>query len=477
MASSQSPNRVYFTSYDRQSGETNTEFSITLDTPIQNAFNYEVVSASFPNLFKSFAKYETILYFYHEDFFAGATALGVPLSPILFAGTGEAKGSRPAGREAYINQRYFEDGTELASYLTNWLASLDSSWPTQASGLQPFYHQFDDPTGAVVPLASNTTGITFANLSFTFDDFTGDGTLTMKFADSTPKSVRVASIVDTGVLSFPQPSQLGWKLGYTSLEPSAFGTSVVSITADNNAFQLESRIGSFVSGRNFFIPANDYSFDALAEKITEIVTSPVTNPQSDRYVGFTATQAGGVLSFNFPSGVGGVTQYALNFLAGPPSYQACKTVLGFASGPNYTAVAPGGTITGLSSMVAAGSVSPDDDFAPDTINLIRTSSVYFATSLSSGESLASGGRKDILFFVPLTASIGAIQLYQSTLSGIVVNRPPASIRNVSIVMLDDNFQVMEPLPQNASVTIEVHFAYNDDAKASLIDKKSTNIYA
>jgi len=68
MASSQSPNRVYFTSYDRQSGEINTDFTISFDTPLQNAFNYEVVQASFPNLFKSFARYETILYFYHEDF-------------------------------------------------------------------------------------------------------------------------------------------------------------------------------------------------------------------------------------------------------------------------------------------------------------------------------------------------------------------------------------------------------------------------
>ena len=475
MASSQSPNRVYFTSYDRQSGETNTDFTITFDTPIQNSFNYEVVGASFPNLFKSFARYETILYFYHEDFFSGSVALGVPLSPIIFAGTGETKGSRPAGREAYINERYFEDGTELATYLTGWLGSLTSSWPTLASGLQPFYHLNDDPTASVVPLASNTTGITFTNLSFTFDDFTGDGTLTMKFADSGAKVIRVASIIDSGVLSFPQPSQLGWKLGYTTLVPASFGADVVSITTLNNQFNAEARIGPDIGNRTYFIPPNDYTFDGLASKIQEILAGP-TNPLASRYVGFTCTQAGGVLSFNFASPPG-ITLYALNFLSSPASQQGCKAVLGFTGNPNYNTTAPGTTITAPNAVTGSASVTPDDDYAPDTINLIRTSNVYFATSLSSGESLASGGRKDILFAVPLTAPVGAIQLYQSTLSGIVVNRPPSTIRNVAIVMLDDNFQTLEPLPQNASVTIEIHFAYDEDAKANQTDKKSTNIYA
>jgi len=475
MASSQSPNRVYFTSYDRQSGETNTDFTITFDTPIQNSFNYEVVGASFPNLFKSFARYETILYFYHEDFFSGSVAVGVPLSPIIFAGTGETKGSRPAGRGAYINERYFEDGTELATYLTAWLGSLTISWPTLASGLQPFYHLNDDPTAAVVPLPSNTTGIGFDDLAFTFDDFTGDGTLTMKFADASSRVVRVASIIDTGVLSFPQPSQLGFKMGFTTLVPASFGASVVSITTLNNSFNMEARIGGDIGNRTYFIPPNDYTFDGLAAKIQEVVAGP-TNPLAFRFAGFTCTQAAGVLSFNFGSPAG-ITLYALNFLSNPPAFQGCKSVLGFGANPNYNPVSPGGTLTAPAAMTGSSSVSPDDDYAPDPINLIRTSNVYFATSLSSGESLASGGRKDILFAVPLTAPVGAIQLYQSTLSGIVVNRPPSTIRNVAIVMLDDNFQTLEPLPQNASTTIEIHFAYDEDAKAAHSDKKSTNIYA
>jgi hypothetical protein len=474
MASSQSPNRVYFTSYDRQVNEPNTDFTITFDTPIQNAFNYEVVSAGFPNLFKSFARYETILYIYHEDFFGGSVALGIPLSPALFNGTGEVKGSRPAGREAYINERYFTDGTDLAAYLTAWLASLTASYPTLASGLQPFYHLNDDPTGPVVELSSNTTGIVFTNLSFTFDDVTGDGTLTMKFADSTPKAVRVASIVDTGVLTFPQPSQLGWKLGYTSLEPSAFGTSVVSVTAANNVFEVDARDGTNLNKVQIYIPANDYSLDGLAAKLQQLLTDPAVNTYSYLWTGVVVSQAGGVLSFTFPTGTGALL-FRVNFSNFPAEEQATKTLLGFTN--NINGGLPGATLTAPNPMVVGTLVVPDEDFAPDTINLIRTNNVYFAASLSSGESLASGGRKDILFSVPLTTPVGAIQLYQSTLSGIVVNRPPAVIRNVAISMLDDNFQVMESLPQNASVVIEIHFAYDEDAKASTQDKKTTNLYA
>ena len=475
MASSQSPNRVYFTSFDRQSAETNTDFTITFDTPIQNAFNYEVVSASFPNLFKSFARYETILYFYHEDFFAGSVAVGVPMSPSIFNGTGEVKGSRPAGREAYINERYFEDGTSVATYLTAWLNSLTLSWPSLASGLQPFYHMNDNPLGPVVPLPSNTTGIAFDDLAFTFDDFTGDGTLTMKFAEASSRVVRVASLIDSGVLSFPQPSQLGFKLGYTTLTPASFGADVVSITTLNNQFNAEARRGPDTGNRTYFIPPNDYTFDGLASTIQSLFTGP-TNPLADRFAGFTCTQAGGVLSFNFAS-PSGVTLYALNFLSNPAPQQGAKSVLGFSANANYTSVAPGNTIVAPAPMTGSASVTPDDDYAPDPINLLRTNNVYFATSLSSGESLASGGRKDILFSIPITAPTGAIQLYQSTLSGIVVNRPPATIRNVSIIMLDDSFQTLEPLPQNASVTLEIHFAYDEDARASQSNKKSVDIYA
>jgi hypothetical protein len=138
----------------------------------------------------------------------------------------------------------------------------------------------------------------------------------------------------------------------------------------------------------------------------------------------------------------------------------------------------GGTITPTNAPTVAGTTpTPADHIATDTINLIRTASVYVASSLSSGESLVSAGRKDILFVIPLTAGIGDVQLYQSSLSGIVINRPPASIRNLRITLLDDNFQIIEPLPQNAPVSIEIHFAYDEDAKANVRDRVSTNLYA
>jgi hypothetical protein len=184
---------------------------------------------------------------------------------------------------------------------------------------------------------------------------------------------------------------------------------------------------------------------------------------------------GGSLEFTF--GTAGGFGTGFNFLV--PEQNALKVQLGFL--PTNFAVTVGtggGTITPTNAPTVAGSTpSPDEHIAPDTINLIRTASVYVASSLSSGESLASAGRKDILFKIPLTAGIGDVQLYQSSLSGIVVNRPPSSIRNLRITLLDDNFQVIEPLPQNAPVSVEIHFAYNDDAKANMRDSVSTNLYA
>jgi hypothetical protein len=249
----------------------------------------------------------------------------------------------------------------------------------------------------------------------------------------------------------------------------------VSIRDTNNGFQLEVREGISIFTSDFIIPANDYTFAGVASIIQSLVLSP-SNPHAALFSGFTCTESGGVLSFNFGS-PSGVTSYALNFL-GNANYQGAKVTLGFSSSPNYTSVAAGGTITAPAAMVSTASLpSPTFHVAPDTINLIRTASVYIASSLSSGESLASAGRKDILFVVPLTAGIGDVQLYQSSLSGIVINRPPSSIRNLRITFLDDNFQIMEPLPQNAPISVEIHFAYNEDAKANQLDFKSTNIYS
>ena len=477
MASSQSPNRLYFTSYDRQSSDINTEFTINFDTPIQNAYNYEVVTASFPNLFKSFAKYETVLYFYHELLTGGAVAIGVPLAPIL-GGAGEEFTTRPAGREQYINERYFLDGDELAQYITAWLASLAvgaAAWPAAGIGLRPFYFANDDPTTDPIEFTSEANinlAFDFSKIELRFDNAsTGTGSLRMTLVDLTPNVIRVASIVDFGLLSFTVPSQLGWKLGFTDLSPAAFGTDSVTITAETNVFNIV--LGS--RRIPIAIPVNDYSVAGIAAKIQEVLVATTYEFGGSfgtlGFVGTTVTTTLGKLEFVLTVSGNAPTGAAFGILGG-----SAATVLGlgtdFIGGVSPTAVFPAPDV-----IVTNLAVSPPLDRAPDTINLIRTANVYFASSLSSGESQTSSGRKDILFAVPLTADVGGIQLYQSTLSGIVINRPPSTIRNVSLALLDDNFQVLEPLPQNASVVVEVHFAYNEDAKANQLDKKSTNLYA
>ena len=476
MASSQSPNRVYFTSFDRSVNDSNTDFTITFDTPIQNAYNFEVVSAAFPNLFKSFARYETVLYFYHEDFDNGATAIGVPLSTTMAIGGSTGDATTITGREAYIDKRYFADGSDLATYLTNWLQSYSSNFPASTTGLCPFYYLNDDPNNAPTFFADQTaTGVTFSNLSFTFDDLTTNGTLKMTFADSggSGEAVRVASVLDFGSLTagYTYPSQLGYKLGYTALEYEAFDSAVVSVRSPNNQFNWYA--GAVSNQTTITIPENDYSVTGLAALLTTLMSGslPEFNPT------ISVANSGGSLEFTIGASSYGFGGANFNILG--QQQITFATQLGFSSAQYNAGVGSGGgTITLANAVTTAGSVpSPPSHIAPDTINLIRSANIYIASSLSSGESIASAGRKDILFVIPLTAGIGDVQLYQSTLSGIVINRPPSSIRNLRITLLDDNFQTMEALPGNASLSIEIHFAYNEDAKATVQDSRSTNLYA
>jgi hypothetical protein len=598
MASSQSPNRVYFTSFDRQPTDINTDFTITFDSPIQNAYNFEVVQASFPNLLKPFARYETILYIYHESFNSGNIAIGIPMSTSLFSGaTGEAL-PVTAGREEYIDKRFFADGTDLATYLTAWIQSLDVSWPAAGTGLQPFFYPNDDPYGTPTFLGTNTSGITFANLAFTYDDLTGNGTLKLTLADSTPLAVRVASTFDYGDLNLQLPSQLGYKLGYTIIQPESFGPALAVVTTANNQFtigaafevtQITAANNTFVvyatsnsdiativtipegaydlnelcdvlqivlnQAKNFppyglsfdafvspsgtdiqiglnslivgeswnidftsqsefgftgitlgfgavdqvgtssfnnftapappvvtnvfqettvTIPPNDYTVGGLTSSVEQAIANlPV--PFKLLFQGTAVVDNAGAIEFNFASGVSqAIKSYAVNF--GPqPIQQAAKTLLGFVADENVVA----GTTLTAPNIIVVGTqtITPDYVVANDPINLTRTSLIYFASSLSSGESLASAGRKDILFAVAMTAGLGQIQQFQSSLSGILVNRPPSTIRNIRVTLLDDNFQVLEPIPQNAAIVAEIHFAYNEDATASKMNKVSTNLFA
>lgn len=602
MASAQHPNRVYFTSLDRSPVDTNTDFTITFDTPIENSKNFEVVSAAFPNTFHQFAGYETILYIYHELFQGGSIAVGIPLSitPFLQEGkTGEAvlPSARPAGREQYIDKRYFLDGDDLATYLNNWIASLSSSWPADTTGLCPFYFPNDDPSQPAVFFANEAaTGITFSDLSFTYDNTTalgGTGSLKLVFADSAGHDVRVASIVDFGYLNsdYNYPSLLGYKLGYTDLQYEAFG-SVVPITSANNqltfavdvasqffvvdntnsqysiiypdtetqhpfvitqgtyntladlvvalnnaqsdyksiatptwsivggntlnltvalsssittiglvainasysnlytliGFPAGASLGTvgsppftFTGGpvspngpgtfnQTYTLNSNDYTPDGLAAELQDVIRNQFPSSPLSSFLGATVVSAtGGVLTFTFN---GANIPVRLIFNPSDTVQQACKTTLGFVA--DTTASFVNSFITAPGSVVFQSAISPADHLASDPINLIRSSNIYFASSLSAGEALSSAGRKDILFCVPLTAPVGSVQLYQSSLSGIIVNRPPSVVRNLRVTLLDDNFQVMEAMPQNSSISVEIHFSYDDENNTNNV---STNPYA
>ena len=492
MTSAQHPNRVYFSSFDRSPVDTNTDFTITFDTPIDKAKNFEVVSASFPNSFHQFAPYETVFYFYHEDFNGGNIAIGVPLSITQFLGigaTGEnaVPSARPTGRKQYIDGRYFLDGADVATYITAWIQSLSATggtdFPASSTGLCPFYHINDDTTQPIVYFANEAaTGVNFSQLSLTYDDTTsagGEGSLKMLFEDATPKVVRVASAIDVGVLdgTYLYPSLLGYKLGFTDLIHESFGAqSVAAVGGANNQFTL---MGFWADGNaattTITIPPNDYTLDGLAAAIETAINNNPTMP-INIFSGTTVTQAAGVLTFTvpgIPTVLGPIVQWIIRFTLDPVQL-ACKTLLGFGPQIASTSVAPGTPIVAPTFVTTEGVPTPDPHVAPDPIDLIRTSNIYFASSLSAGEALSSAGRKDILFSVSLTAPVGGVQLYQSSLSGIIVNRPPDVIRNLRLTLLDDNFQVMEPMPQNSAVSVEIHFAYADE---NMVNNVSTNPYA
>jgi hypothetical protein len=487
MASAQNPNRVYFTSLDRSPVDTNTDFSISFDTPIDNSKNFEVVSASFPNTFRQFASYETILYFYHEQFEGGTTAIGVPMSITPFAGQGKngenpVPASRPTGRKQYIDGRYFVDGADLTTYLNDWIQSLSATggtnFPASTTGLCPFYFVDDDPTNQPTFFANEAaTGVDFSKLSFTYDDTTtlgGEGSLKMVFEDSDGDDVRVASVLDFGNLSGTTnyPSLMCYKLGYTALEFEAFN-DVVGVTSSNNAFSISVTVSGQTFTQNYTIENNDFTADGFANQILFSLRTQGAGNQVFNLVGQYAdvTATLGVLTFDFSGSPTTGLPVTINFASTDPVQQACKAIMGFTANSNATT--SGSTLTAPNSVVYVGIITPAAHVAPDPINLIRTSTIYFASSLSAGESLTSAGRKDILFAVPLTAPIGGVQLYQNSLSGIIVNRPPSVVRNIRITLLDENFQVMEPMPQNSSISVEIHFAYDDESN---VNNVSTNPY-
>lgn len=371
MASSQNPNRIYFSSFDKEDSEKNTDFTITFEDPIQGAYNYEIVGASFPNLFKSFAPYETILYLRFANGLVGNVfankLIGIPLSTTLFSTQGGADGDptqvynattnpRPIG----IDGRYFLDAVELETFLNQWFLSLTgATYPAANIGLRPF--QCDAITDiktvqqrAAFEITDTQAGTFFSTLQFTVDVIGLQNNSQRLLIEETGANAAVEFIVpsfrETGSLDALSEviSQLQYKLGYTS--PTAV-TSNVSIINTN-----EHLIGN------------------------------------------------------------------------------------------------------------------------TTVNLQRTSVVFFASSLASGESLSSGKRRDILFSTALTSPVGQLQQYQSTISGVVINRPAGTIRSIRTTLLDENYEVMEALPENSAVVVEVHFTYNEEARESVSNRQSTNMF-
>jgi hypothetical protein len=258
----------------------------------------------------------------------------------------------------------------------------------------------------------------------------------------------------------------------TSITLGTFGTTPFPITSSPGSPVVPNGPADIYSG-TYTIPPNDYTSTALAAAIQDCLRTQNTGTPLYTYVGSTTTvaQASDILSFTFTSSLTG-RDVDLVFNASDAVQTACGTTLGFVNSGNTSST--GSTLTAPNAVVFQSPISPADHLASDPINLIRTSNIYFASSLSAGEALSSAGRKDVLFSVPLTAPVGSVQLYQSTLSGVIVNRPPSVVRNLRVSLLDDNFQIMEAMPQNSSISVEIHFSYDDENNTNNV---STNPYA
>jgi len=427
MTSAQHPNRVYFSSLDRSPVDSNTDFTITFDTPIERARNFEVVTASFPNTFHQFAPYETILYFYHESFQGGAVAIAIPMSITLFAeggATGEANipSLRPAGRQEYIDGRYFLDGEDLQDYLNDWIQSLSTSWPTQASGLRPFYHPNDDPTQPIIYIASEAaSGITFTNLAFDFDTTTsagGRGSLKFTFSDSSAEIVRIASVVDYGVLrqDWLYPSQLGYKMGFTTLEPQAFD-AVVNITSANNQIQVNllTHYVNITSANNTFRLKYTDDADVVHDELIALDTSSGSVVSIQDYI--TGSIYLGVQNANLPNvrlagvptttGTGGNTPTTISFRfinckVGSTAYANFSTN---STMYNTISVATGdislGTITTANTIIAyttGNVVTNSDDKEPNLFSIPQTD--YTPTALANE-------LNDLIDTIPLSGELSA----------------------------------------------------------------------
>ena len=104
---------------------------------------------------------------------------------------------------------------------------------------------------------------------------------------------------------------------------------------------------------------------------------------------------------------------------------------------------------------AQNAAVPVDSFP----NLIYTQCVYIYADITSGSGLGSGKQHNLLAVVPNNAApLGIIQYVAATLTWLT--KVPSNIYEILLDLRDDANQPL-PLPDNASVNVELAFSYQD----------------
>lgn len=90
-------------------------------------------------------------------------------------------------------------------------------------------------------------------------------------------------------------------------------------------------------------------------------------------------------------------------------------------------------------------------------NLVYSQCVYLFSNIVQGSSLGSGGQRNLLSVVPISAPSLGVALYQAPLVN-WLTKIAQEIFEIEITMLDDNYQPYY-VPNNAIVNVELGFSY------------------
>jgi hypothetical protein len=157
------PSRVYVSSNERDPGQTVTNFTCEIPTPIEEAVSFEIVNFVVPNILYPFTTNNSVLYYRRGGDVADRTF-------------DFSTGSTP------ITTRQFSDGSQLATYLTTRIQTVD------------------------------------AQLSFTFDGLSAGGTLKLTLVASSGTVAVMAPVDPAGNV---RPRFINYKIGYTRInDPS-----------------------------------------------------------------------------------------------------------------------------------------------------------------------------------------------------------------------------------------------------------------